>query len=257
MILRWPIAAKAPSAIEAMETKTTICCHSAVMPGKCRYRDAHEHRDARHFRRRGEEGRDRRRRAFIDVRRPHMERHGRDLEAEAGEQEDDAEDQPDIGRTALRRGVGNAGKAHRAGKAVDQRGAVKQHARRQRAEHEIFQARPRSSADSRDGWRRRRKAAGSSIRGRDKARSGRPPRSASACRASRAGSARNIRTAAGARARHNRATSAMAAAEPSSARIFRKRAKSSTTKLPSKAVSLPAGSRTATTPAIASSAMAA
>ena len=32
-MLRWPIAAKAPSAIEAMETNTTICCHSEVMPG--------------------------------------------------------------------------------------------------------------------------------------------------------------------------------------------------------------------------------
>ena len=32
-MLRWPMAAKAPSAIEAMETKTTICCHSWMMPG--------------------------------------------------------------------------------------------------------------------------------------------------------------------------------------------------------------------------------
>ena len=28
-----PIAANGPSAIEAIETNTTICCHSAVMPG--------------------------------------------------------------------------------------------------------------------------------------------------------------------------------------------------------------------------------
>ena len=33
-MLRWPIAANAPSAIEAIETNTTICCHSCVMPGK-------------------------------------------------------------------------------------------------------------------------------------------------------------------------------------------------------------------------------
>ena len=32
-MLRWPMAAKAPSAIEAIETNTTICCHCAVMPG--------------------------------------------------------------------------------------------------------------------------------------------------------------------------------------------------------------------------------
>src|SRR5678810_641093 len=32
-MLRWPMAANEPSAIEAIETKTTICCHSCVMPG--------------------------------------------------------------------------------------------------------------------------------------------------------------------------------------------------------------------------------
>src|SRR6476646_4504917 len=32
--LRWPMAAKEPSAIEAIETNTTICCHSCTMPGK-------------------------------------------------------------------------------------------------------------------------------------------------------------------------------------------------------------------------------
>ena len=34
LILRWPMAAKEPSAIEAIDTKVTICCHSCVMPGK-------------------------------------------------------------------------------------------------------------------------------------------------------------------------------------------------------------------------------
>ncbi len=32
-MLRWPIAANEPSTIEAMETKTRICCHCEVMPG--------------------------------------------------------------------------------------------------------------------------------------------------------------------------------------------------------------------------------
>ena len=32
-MLRWPIAAKAPSTIEAIETNTTICCHCGAMPG--------------------------------------------------------------------------------------------------------------------------------------------------------------------------------------------------------------------------------
>ena len=85
----------------------------------------------------GEERRHRRRRALVDVRRPHVERHRRDLEAEAGEQEHQAEDQADA---ALPRRLGDAGKRHVAGEAVDQRAAVEQHARRQRAEHEILQA---------------------------------------------------------------------------------------------------------------------
>jgi hypothetical protein len=33
-MFRWPIAAKAPKTIEAIETNTTICCHCCVMPGK-------------------------------------------------------------------------------------------------------------------------------------------------------------------------------------------------------------------------------
>jgi hypothetical protein len=32
-MLVWPMAAKAPSAIEAMAMNTTICCQSAVMAG--------------------------------------------------------------------------------------------------------------------------------------------------------------------------------------------------------------------------------
>ena len=32
-MLRWPIAAKAPSTIEAIATNTTICCHCAAMSG--------------------------------------------------------------------------------------------------------------------------------------------------------------------------------------------------------------------------------
>ncbi|MGY3420901.1 uncharacterized protein YdaT [Bradyrhizobium sp. F1.13.4] len=66
-----------------------------------------------------------------------MERHGRDLEAEAGEQEHETEHQADI---RDRRGRRDAGEADRTGEAVDQRGAVEQHARRQRAEHEVLQA---------------------------------------------------------------------------------------------------------------------
>ncbi len=120
--------------------KTTICCQSAAMGSKALHGDAHQQRHRRHLRRGREEGGDRRRRALVDVRRPHVERHGRDLEGEAGEHEDEAEDQAEL---ALAPGLstgGDAREADLAGEAVDQRGAVEQHARRQRAEDEIFQA---------------------------------------------------------------------------------------------------------------------
>ena len=139
LMLRWPMAAKAPSTIEAMETKTTICCHSCVMPWKATVVGAHEDGDAGDLGRGGKERRDRRRRALVDVGRPHVERHRGNLEAEADEQKHDAEDQPDAALPAPR--FGDAGEVHRAGEAVNQRGAVQQHAGRQRAEDEIFQAR--------------------------------------------------------------------------------------------------------------------
>ena len=108
-----------------------------AMPGKRRDRDAHEQRHRRDLRRGREERRHRRRRALVDVRRPHVERHRRDLEAEAREQEH----QPEIARCRPRRGLGDAGERDVAGEAVDQRRAVEQHAGRQRAEHEILEAR--------------------------------------------------------------------------------------------------------------------
>jgi hypothetical protein len=86
---------------------------------------------------RREERRHRRRRTLVDIRCPHVERHRRDLEAEAANRKHEAEDQPDA---ALARRLGDAGKRHVAGEAVNQRAAVQQHARRQRAEHEILEA---------------------------------------------------------------------------------------------------------------------
>ncbi len=73
--------------------KTMICCQSAAIGWKALDDDARQHRHRRHLRRRREEGGDRRRRAFVDVRRPHVERHRRDLEGKAGEHEDQAEDE--------------------------------------------------------------------------------------------------------------------------------------------------------------------
>ena len=64
--------------------------------GSKRHGDAHDQRHRRHLGGGGEERGDRRRRAFVDVGRPHVERHGRDLEGKAGEQEDQAEDQAEL-----------------------------------------------------------------------------------------------------------------------------------------------------------------
>ena len=137
-MLRWPIAAKAPSTIDAMETNTTICCHSCGDARKRHNGRARENGDAGDFGRGGKKCRDRRRRALVDVGGPHVERHRGNLEAEPGEQEDQAEDQPDTG-AALRR-LGDAGKIDGAGESINQRGAIEQHSGRQRAQHEIFQA---------------------------------------------------------------------------------------------------------------------
>ena len=49
----------------------------------------------------GEEGGDRRRRALVDVGRPHVERHGGDLEGEADQQEHEADDEADVLRRRL------------------------------------------------------------------------------------------------------------------------------------------------------------
>ena len=201
-MLRWPIAANDPSSHRGDRDE-----HDDLLPlrrdlGKRRDRRAHEHRDRGDLRRGGEERRHRRRRALVDVGRPHVERHGRDLEAEAREQEHEAESEPDA---ALPGGLRDAGEAHRAGEAVDQRGAIEQHPGRQRAEHEVFQARLGRAHASRGCSPPPRRAQGSSVRARDRARSGRRPRSASACRWSRAGSGSRTRTSPGARPPDSRA----------------------------------------------------
>ena len=86
--------------MEAMATNTTICCHCVKYARKSGDGRAHEHRDACHLRGGGEKCRHRRGRALVDVGRPHMERNRRDLEAEAGEQENDAENQSELGSRA-------------------------------------------------------------------------------------------------------------------------------------------------------------
>ncbi|GCC45278.1 hypothetical protein chiPu_0029552, partial [Chiloscyllium punctatum] len=104
---------------------------------ECGQRRTGEHRERGDLRSGREECRHRRRRSLIDVGRPHVERHRRDLEAEPGEQEHQAEHDADAAGGG---GGRDAGERDRAGETVDQRSTVQQHARRQRAEHEILQA---------------------------------------------------------------------------------------------------------------------
>ena len=99
--------------------------------------DAGEQPHGCNFWGRGKEGRHRGRRAFVDIRCPHMERRGADLESKARRNESKTEQQPDR-RFALC-GLNDAGEKCGACKAVNQRCAVKQKAGRQRTEDEVFQ----------------------------------------------------------------------------------------------------------------------
>ena len=64
--------------------KMMICCHCARIAREGVDENADDDGHRGHLRRRGEEGGDRRRRALVDVRRPHVERSGGDLEGDAG-----------------------------------------------------------------------------------------------------------------------------------------------------------------------------
>ncbi len=97
-------------------------------------------RTAATFGRRGEEGGDRGRRAFVDVGRPHVERHRADLEGHAGEREHQPEQQADRRRRVAREGGGDAVETGRAGEAVEQGNTVQQDARGEPAKDEIFEA---------------------------------------------------------------------------------------------------------------------
>ena len=84
-----------------------------------------------------EQRRDRRRRAFVDVGRPHVKGHRRDLEGDAREHEHEAEQLPR--RHARIERARDARIARGTGEAVHQRHAVEQDAARERAEYEILQ----------------------------------------------------------------------------------------------------------------------
>ncbi len=223
-----------------------ICCHCGAMPGKRRQCHPHEHRDRGDLWSSGKKCRDRRRRALIDVRRPHVERHRRDLETQSREQQHQPDGEPD---PALAGDLGDGDEIHRAGESVDQRtsrrAAFPTTARRARN----ISGLPRSSAHCRDRTPPPRKAQGSSARVRDRARSGRQPRSASACRWSQEGSVPDIRISDAPARRGNRRTAAVRRARRSRVRIFRNRAKPSMTKLPPNAIVFSAEVSTTAMPA--------
>src|SRR3546814_14295737 len=68
-----------------------------------------------------------------------VEGHRRDLEGEAGGKEHDADDEPDRRRLAAGELLRQRDEGGGAGKAIDQRDDVEQHARGQRAEDEVLE----------------------------------------------------------------------------------------------------------------------
>ena len=96
-------------------------------------------RERRRLRGRRDVGGDGQRGALVRVRRPHVERYGRGLETEAGDEEREAEQEGrSANHTALeRRGDGVVGR--RAGGAVDEAQAVEQHRRGDAAEQHVLQ----------------------------------------------------------------------------------------------------------------------
>src|SRR3546814_1834101 len=74
----------------------------------------------------------------------------RDLEGEPGGQEDDADDEPDRRGGAGGELRGQPDEGGGAGEAVDHRDAVEQHARGQRAEDEVLEARQIGRASCRE-----------------------------------------------------------------------------------------------------------
>ena len=90
---------------------------------------------------RGHERGDRRRRALVDVGRPHVERRGRDLEAEPDQEQRETDEQHAVvEQHDLREELRDPGEVRRAGRAVDERDAVEEHRRRERAEQEVLEA---------------------------------------------------------------------------------------------------------------------
>ena len=137
----WVRPITAPITIEAIATAQSTPRHShRVSPNatKSTRRIAAERGD---LGARGHERRHRGRRALVDVRGPGVERADRGLEHQADDEQRQPAEQQSVRAGRARRGGGDLGKPHRAGVAVEQREAVEEERRRERAEQEVLDRR--------------------------------------------------------------------------------------------------------------------
>ena len=79
-----------------MASAHIICCHCGATPAKALKLTRMKSATAATLGAEAKKCGDRRRRTLVDVRRPHVEGHGRDLEGDADEQEHQTEDQADV-----------------------------------------------------------------------------------------------------------------------------------------------------------------
>ena len=89
-------------------THSTVV-HCGADRAQVDHEDAHEAGERRGFHPHRHERGHRRRRALVDVGRPHVERHGGHLEAEADQQQADAEQQERIARAPLGQSAARSG----------------------------------------------------------------------------------------------------------------------------------------------------
>ena len=89
----------------------------------------------------GHEARHLRGRALVDIRHPHVEWHGANLEEQADQHERRAQRDDRVVRAALGQRCGNAAVHERARRAIEERSAVDEDNRADRAEHEVLEAR--------------------------------------------------------------------------------------------------------------------
>ena len=135
--------------------------------------------------------------------------------------------------------LGDAGERGRAGRAVHERDAVQEHRRRERAEHEVLDARLPATRDGAGRTRPARTAGSRGSRARGTRRRGRWPSSSPACRWRTAASGRSTRAPRAARARCSSTESSSARAVATTTTPPRKTPNPSTRTMPAIVVIAP------------------